>query len=101
MAIHHTIDASATSPDHAVAGEPLLAERIEVVRGAGTLLYGSSAIVGVVNIDRVRKATQFADPLLNFSCIAKQQEADPRISLTRDIGAGQNNLGGVVTAHRV
>jgi iron complex outermembrane recepter protein len=43
-------DASNTSPDHAVAADPLGAERIEVVRGPATLLYGSSAVGGVVNV---------------------------------------------------
>lgn len=45
-----SIDASSTSPDHSVASDPLTAERIEVLRGASTLLYGSSAVGGVVNI---------------------------------------------------
>jgi iron complex outermembrane receptor protein len=45
-----SIDASATSPDHAVAVEPAMAERIEIVRGPATLLYGSSAAGGVVNV---------------------------------------------------
>ena len=44
------LDASSTSPDHAVATEPLLVERIEILRGPSTLLYGSSAIGGVVNV---------------------------------------------------
>ncbi len=44
------LDASAASPDHAVAVEPLLVDRIEVIRGPSTLLYGSSAIGGAVNI---------------------------------------------------
>jgi iron complex outermembrane receptor protein len=43
-------DASATSVDHAVAVEPATAERIEIVRGAATLLYGSAAAGGVVNV---------------------------------------------------
>ncbi|MEO9971111.1 MAG: TonB-dependent receptor [Hyphomonadaceae bacterium] len=46
-----TFDAAQTSPDHAVPIEPALAERIEVVRGAASLLYGSSAAGGVVNVD--------------------------------------------------
>lgn len=44
------LDVSDTSPDHAVSIEPLLVKRVEVLRGPATLLYGSSAIGGVVNI---------------------------------------------------
>src|SRR6185436_1454188 len=45
-----TGDASTTSPDHAVSLDPISAERIEIVRGPATLLYGSSAVGGVVNV---------------------------------------------------
>jgi iron complex outermembrane recepter protein len=45
-----SIDVSNTSVDHAVVVNPLLAERIEVLRGPEALLYGSSAIGGVVNV---------------------------------------------------
>jgi iron complex outermembrane recepter protein len=45
-----TLDASVTSPDHAVSVEPFLVERIEVVRGPASLLHGSSAVGGVVNV---------------------------------------------------
>ncbi|MBE7536873.1 MAG: TonB-dependent receptor [Opitutaceae bacterium] len=44
-----TIDASITSPDHAVSLDPLLIEKVEVVRGPAALLYGGNAIAGVVN----------------------------------------------------
>ncbi len=44
------LDASGTSPDHAVSSDPLLMERIEVVRGSASLLYGNNAIGGVVNV---------------------------------------------------
>ena len=47
-----TGDLSASSSDHAVAIEPMTTERIEVVRGPGTLLYGSNALGGVVNVVR-------------------------------------------------
>ncbi len=45
-----TADAAGVSQDHASALEPLLADRIEVIRGPATLLYGNSAIGGVVNV---------------------------------------------------
>lgn len=44
------LDASAASPDHAVSLDPLTIERIEIVRGPSALLYGSSAVGGVVNV---------------------------------------------------
>ena len=43
-------DAAALSPDHVNAVEAILAERIEVIRGPATLLYGNGAIGGVVNV---------------------------------------------------
>jgi iron complex outermembrane receptor protein len=45
-----TGDASDNSPDHAVAVEPSTALRIEVLRGPATLIYGGSAIGGIVNV---------------------------------------------------
>lgn len=44
------LDASDISPDHAVTVDPLLGERIEVLRGPATLLYGGGAVGGVVNV---------------------------------------------------
>lgn len=44
------LDASGASPDHAVALEPLLFDRVEVVRGPAAVLYGGSAVGGVVNV---------------------------------------------------
>lgn len=43
-------DASTSSPDHAVAFEPLLASQIEVLRGPSSLLYGGGITGGVVNV---------------------------------------------------
>jgi iron complex outermembrane recepter protein len=43
-------DASTLSPDHANGVDPVIAERIEVLRGPSTLLYGSGNIGGIVNV---------------------------------------------------
>jgi iron complex outermembrane receptor protein len=43
-------DISETSADHAISMDPLVASRLEVVRGPASLLYGSSALGGVINI---------------------------------------------------
>ena len=43
------MDVSVTSGDHAVTVDPLIADRIEIFKGSGTLLYGSGSIGGVVD----------------------------------------------------
>ncbi|WP_395375099.1 TonB-dependent receptor [Marinicella sp. W31] len=43
-------DAGNVSPDHWITTEPLLAKRIEVLKGPATLLYGGQAVGGVVNV---------------------------------------------------
>jgi iron complex outermembrane receptor protein len=50
-----TGDASNVSQDHNVTIDPITAQSIEIVRGPATLLYGSNAIGGVVNVldDRI------------------------------------------------
>ncbi len=45
-----SLDVSTVSADHAVTIEPFLADQIEVLKGPATLLYGSGAIGGAVNV---------------------------------------------------
>ncbi len=53
------LDVSALSSDHSVSIDPLMAKRIEVIRGPATLLYGSGASGGLINVltDRVPEET--------------------------------------------
>lgn len=43
-------DLASTSQDHSVSIDPLVAQRVEVVRGPASLLYGNNALGGVVNV---------------------------------------------------
>ena len=45
-----SLDASALSEDHQTSVESLFAERIEIVRGPATLLYGSGSSGGLINV---------------------------------------------------
>lgn len=55
------LDASTSSPDHAVAAEVLGAQGVEVLRGPSAIAYGGGAIGGVVNIQDGRIATRALD----------------------------------------
>ncbi|MGQ0619052.1 MAG: TonB-dependent receptor [Panacagrimonas sp.] len=56
-----SMDVSTISNDHAVGIDPSNAEQIEIIKGPGTLIFGSAASAGVVNVvndrlpDRVRQ----------------------------------------------
>src|SRR5947209_3148783 len=56
-----SLDLSSTDPDHAVTINPLTAERIEVLRGPGALLFGSWAVGGVVNVIDTRIPPRFPE----------------------------------------
>lgn len=58
-----SVDASNLSFDHAVALDPLVAERIEILRGPAALLYGGNATGGVVNLIDNRIPRAAADGL--------------------------------------
>ncbi|MCG9131634.1 TonB-dependent receptor [Candidatus Poribacteria bacterium] len=45
-----TGDKSASSADHAVSIDPTTAEGVEITRGPASLIYGSSALGGVINV---------------------------------------------------
>ncbi|KQM61828.1 MULTISPECIES: TonB-dependent receptor [unclassified Sphingomonas] len=65
-----SFDVSNTSVDHAVAINPLTADRIEVLRGPSALLFGSSAIGGVVNVIDSRIPRRVPDEPIHADAIA-------------------------------
>ncbi len=87
-----SFDASATSVDHAVAINPLLAERIEVLHGPAALLYGSSAVGGVVNVIDSRLPTKLPegglDLVLNgtYGTAARERNVAGKVDIA--LGAG-------------
>ena len=81
-----SLDLSASDPDHAVAINPLTAERIEVLRGPAALLYDSSAIGGVVNVidDRIPRKVPTdldADLLLNYGSGANERSGNAGVDV--------------------
>lgn len=87
------IDASALSPDHQVATDPQEARQIEVLRGPSTLLYGGSAIGGVVNILDERIATRLPDGPVDGRLSAQGSSVDDGYQVSGAVSAA---LGRVV-----
>lgn len=60
-----TLDASSQSLDHAIPVDTLTIDQIEIVRGPMGLLYGSSAVGGVVNLLTNRIHTVYEEGLFS------------------------------------
>jgi iron complex outermembrane receptor protein len=91
-----TLDLSSSDPDHQVTINPLTADRIEVLRGPSALLFGSSAIGGVVNVidTRIPRSIPTApielDALANFGSAADERSGNISVDVP---------LGGHFVAH--
>lgn len=70
-----SFDVSNTSVDHAVVINPQLAERIEVLRGPASLLYGSSAVGGVVNVIDTRIPRKVPDEAVHLDILGSYGSA--------------------------
>ncbi len=78
------LDASSLSFDHAVSLDPLVIEQIDVIRGPAALLYGGSAVGGVVNAIDHRIPTE------------KLEGVSGRADASVGGANSQNNLAGVM-----
>ncbi len=70
-----SIDVSNTSADHAAIINPLTADRIEVLRGPTALLFGPSAIGGVVNVIDSRIPRHMPAEAVHFDGVANYGSA--------------------------
>jgi iron complex outermembrane receptor protein len=82
-----SLDVSNTSVDHAVAINPLTADRIEVLRGPSALLFGSEAVGGVVNVVDARIPRRVPDEpvhvegLLTYGSAADERSANGAVDV--------------------
>ncbi len=84
-----TSDVSREGADHAIGIDPGRAEQVEVFRGPATLLYGSGAAGGVVNVVSRRFAPEFADALRvdgRFSYGFNGNDKQGRLALDAPLG---------------
>lgn len=87
-----SIDASSASPDHAVAAEPAQAERIEVLRGASLLRYGSSGSGGIINVIDGRIPTELPEDGIDGAVRIGASSVDNGREAAGSIDFGAGNL---------
>lgn len=87
-----TGDVSNVSPDHAVSVETAAAEQIEIVRGPATLLYGSNAVGGVVNVITERIPTRIPTQLFSGTLDLRYASAAEEKSNMLTLAGGHRNL---------
>lgn len=82
-----SIDVSNTSADHAVTIDPITAQRVEIIRGPASLLYGSSAIGGVVNVLDKRIPRAVPEHGVHVDAIGSVASAADEVSVAGGIDA--------------
>jgi iron complex outermembrane receptor protein len=84
----NTVDASATSFDHAVSFDPVSVSKIEVVRGPATVLFGPNAIGGVVNVTDNRIPSGRIDEWVRGSLGTRVSSADHGVASQIELEGG-------------
>ena len=87
-----SIDASSASPDHAVAAEPAQAERIEVLREASLLRYGSSGSGGIINVIDGRIPTELPEDGIDGAVRIGASSVDNGREAAGSVDFGAGNL---------
>ena len=88
-----SMDASTVSADHAASVEPFLADQVEVLKGPATLLFGSGAIGGAVNVVDGRIARDVPDaPISGRAEVRGNTVNNERSGMFRLDGVSGDNL---------
>ncbi|MCC3344703.1 TonB-dependent receptor [Psychrobacter sanguinis] len=74
------IDMSTLSPDHAVGVDTLLADRVELIRGASTLLYSTASPAGVINVVDGRIPTEVPEDYNGEAALRFNENNDERVA---------------------
>ena len=82
-----TLDASTQSLDHAIPVDTLTIEQMEIVRGPMSLLYGSSAVGGVVNLVTNRIHTNYEEGFFSQAMV-QGETANPGVSSALHLNYG-------------
>jgi iron complex outermembrane recepter protein len=85
-------DASSLSPDHATGVDPVIAERVEVLRGPSTLLYGNGAIGGIVNVIDNRIPEAVPDKLIGGAAEQRYDSVTNESASSLKLEAGKGNF---------
>ncbi len=85
-----TLDASTQSLDHAIPVDTLTVDQIEIVRGPMSLLYGSSAVGGVVNIVTNRIHSEY-EAGFSTQILSQGETANNGLSNAVQMNYGKNN----------
>ena len=82
-----TMDASSLSADHSVTTETMLSQQVEIFRGPATLLFGSGASGGIINVVRGRILDYVPDDVEGEVALQYETVSDGMA------GAGRLNFG--------
>ncbi len=94
------LDVAGLSVDHAVTIDPLVAERVEVLRGPATLLFGNSAAAGLVNVVSNRIPQRQPDAPFSGALEIRGDTALAERSLAARADGGSNRWAWHADAHK-
>ena len=85
-----TLDVSVSSEDHAVTIDPNVVKRVEILKGSTTLLYGSGAIGGVVDVHTGRIPHEIPQQLHGSFDLRGTDNGDGKLGSIRLDGGKEN-----------